>query len=384
MARRLKRRLILLLLFALAVATLYPVLLRPAFHTALLAADLAGIELGRADIRPLASRQAIRYGTGEAAGEGADDRPQQQADLYLPAAGPGAGIVLVPGAAAGGRNDPRLVEFATSLARSRFAVLVPDITSLRQLKLSPGTAREIAAAVEQLGAREELPDGAALGIGALSVASGPAVLAAMDPSLPQSPDFLLLVGGYYDLQRTLTFMTTGYFMTASGVKQREPNAYGKWVYALSNADLLETATDREALSELARQKLEDPHAAAAALLERLSPAGRAVYEFVSNDKPERVPQLIAALPERVRRDIEALDLSGRDLSALAADVILIHGLDDNIIPYTESIALAGALPERQVELYLLEGLYHVDHEFGPADAWRLWRALSSLLSYRSG
>lgn len=52
------------------------------------------------------------------------------ADLYLPGETPQAGIVLIPGVAEAGRADTRLAAFATTLARNRFIVLVPDIPNL--------------------------------------------------------------------------------------------------------------------------------------------------------------------------------------------------------------------------------------------------------------
>lgn len=50
-------------------------------------------------------------------------------DLYLPGDKAGAGLVLVPGAARDGKDDPRLVALAQTLARARFVVLVPDMTN---------------------------------------------------------------------------------------------------------------------------------------------------------------------------------------------------------------------------------------------------------------
>jgi fermentation-respiration switch protein FrsA (DUF1100 family) len=84
----------------------------------------------------------------------------------------------------------------------------------------------------------------------------------------------------------------------------------------------------------------------------------------------------------VRADIESLDLAARDLSGLRAEFILVHGLDDAIIPYSESVALDAALPAGRSKLFLLEGLHHVDQELRGVDAWRMWRALRAVLAQR--
>lgn len=349
---------------------------RHGYDTTLMLADLAGLQTPLPDGRPAAGRTEIEYGA---------DGERRAADLYTPqGTAARAGLVLVPGAAEGGRRDPRLVEFAELLARAEFAVLVPDIPSFRELRPSPDSVREIVDGVGQLRNGGAVATGLRLGIGAFSIASGPAVLAALDAPECCAADFLMLVGGYHDLPRTLTFLTTGYVEVEGEPRQREPDAYGKWVYALSNAGRLQDPADRAALAALARRKLDDPEAASGDLLKALGPAGRAVYHFIDNRDPARVPRLLAALPAGVRADIEALDLAARDLSGLRADFILVHGLDDDIIPYTESVSLAGALPQGRSRLFLLEGLHHVDRELRGLDAWRMWRALQTLLSQRDG
>jgi len=52
---------------------------------------------------------------------------ERAADLYKPSQGTRAGIVLVPGVAARGRRDARVVAVANTLARLNFTALVPHL-----------------------------------------------------------------------------------------------------------------------------------------------------------------------------------------------------------------------------------------------------------------
>jgi hypothetical protein len=62
----------------------------------------------------------------------------------------------------------------------------------------------------------------------------------------------------------------------------------------------------------------------------------------------------------------------------------VHGYDDKIVPYSESVALAHALRDRSPRLYLANGLAHVDFkEPGFGDAWALYCAVNALLSERA-
>ena len=56
--------------------------------------------------------------------------------------------------------------------------------------------------------------------------------------------------------------------------------------------------------------------------------------------------------------------------------------DDNIIPYSESIALAGAVPEKKARLFLGKGLMHVDIKPGLISTWTFWRAVDALMAER--
>ena len=82
--------------------------------------------------------------------------------------------------------------------------------------------------------------------------------------------------------------------------------------------------------------------------------------LVRNADPERVPELVAALPGSVRGDIEYLDLSRRELRDLRAKLLLIHGRDDPLVPATESLALAAAVPPGRTDVFVVGNLSHVE------------------------
>ncbi len=347
---------------------------RRSWEAALVLVDLeAGREPSRLKATtPEPRRQVVRFAVGQ---------PVARGDLYLPAQDVLAALVLVPGAAEQGKDDPRLVAFATTLARARFAVLVPDIVSLRELKVTPENIHDVAATLRQL---QELPvaKGRPLGAVAFSYAVGPTLLAAAEPPLADGIDFILAVGGYYDLEAVLTFATTGYFRRDGQWRWLQPNRYGKWVFVKSNLDRLEAPADRRLFQRMIERKENDLEAAIDDLATGLTPSGKTLYRFVSNTDPRRVEDLLAALPAEIRADIAALDLSRKNLSALQARLILVHGKDDPIIPHSESLALAAALPPDQVDVFLVRGLMHVDMEPGLYGSWRLWQAILALLRER--
>ena len=322
---------------------------------------------------PAPSRNPVTFRVG--------GRPRA-GDLYLPGVPAEAGLVLVPGITREGKDDPRLIAFASTLARARFEVLVPDLPNLSALKVSADDAGAIADAVRFF---DDRPTGARLGVAAISYAVGPAVAALFEDGADKRVDFVLAIGGYYDIEATITFFTTGHYRPHSSRawRHRPPNDYGKWVFVRSNADRLESAADRTTLRAMAERKLDDLQADVSDLAAGLGAEGRSVYALLLNGDPERVPALIAGLPPGVAAEIARLDLRRLPLERLDVQFVLVHGRDDPIIPETESVALAAAVAAGRARLYLVDSLDHVDPKpAGLMDRLILLRAIAALLEIR--
>lgn len=305
-----------------------------------------------------------------------------EGDLYLPAGRPRAAMVLVPGAAALGRDEPRLQAFARTFARAGFAVLVPELPEVRRLVLSRSDADRVAAALREVGWRH--PD-APLGVAAISYAVAPALIAAMEDDLASRIAFAVGIGGYRDAHAVIRFVTTGAFRPLGDARQLriEPNAYGRWAILRANAGRLDDPSDARLLEEIALRRWRDRNADISREAALLGPQGRAVLALVDNRDPDAVAGLIAGLPDRVRRDIDGLNLALYDLSRLRGRLILVHGRTDPMVPYSESEDLATAASKALVSLFLIDDIGHVEFTaVNVANAWTMWRAIVALLEER--
>jgi fermentation-respiration switch protein FrsA (DUF1100 family) len=368
------------------------------------AAGTADSHLKRMTAEPL--RQSLSYTVA--------GRPHQ-ADLYLPAALEGCGapppaqsdtpsgrnpycpraaIVAVPGAVPLGKDDPRLVAFATTLARAGFAVLAPDLSGYRELRIRPADAQEIADAFTWIARRPELSPQGRAGMFAFSYSVGPALLAALQDDIREQVCFVVGVGGYHDLPRAMRFFTTGWFEHDGQWKRITPDDTGRMVLVYSSLDYLADDADREVFDRMVERRMRDPGADLSNLAAQLSEGAGAVYALAVNDDPAKFDELFMRLPERMRADIGQLDLARRDLGPIKARLILVHGRSDNLIPWPESLALATAVPQGQARVFLIgRALGHVDLSMPRAftwrfwredlpDLWRLWRVIDLLLAER--
>lgn len=334
------------------------------------------------DRTPPPDRTAISFEAGD------DTR---DADLWTP--GPGqqarAAVVLVPGAAPRGRDDPRLTAFAASLARSGFRVLVPEIPNLREMRVGSGDAGIIADAIRYSAASPMPgPDGIAVAPGttalvAISYAVGPAILAMRREGAEGRVGLLLAIGGYRDIANVVSYFTTGVYADRGRWRRGQPDPRGTWIFVEANAERVGDPDDAALLARIAARRRRDKDAPIGALAERLGPAGRSVLDLAMNRNPQRVRALIERLPDGVRRELAAIDLADRDLSGMGARAVFIHGSRDPVIPAAESRALASAWPTGKSRLLLLDGIAHVDAGgLGLADGLSLVGEVARMLELR--
>jgi pimeloyl-ACP methyl ester carboxylesterase len=161
---------------------------------------------------------------------------------------------------------------------------------------------------------------------------------------------VLVLGGYASAVELLRFFLTGEydFGGARGHVEHDPALVRAFIAA--NGELLDAAT-RQALLSGDRRR-------AAAFLADMPADLRALLDSVS--------------PQRVAHDIRAR-------------LVLVHGRADRAVPYTESLRLAAARPERTTVL-LVGAVDHVQGPGGSAAAPRiddllaLWGVVSRLLA----
>jgi pimeloyl-ACP methyl ester carboxylesterase len=301
---------LLALLVALALAA-------PALLTArrLLVAGGAMLELLGEGRRPLLSalapeprRETLRL-------------PGVAADRYrAPRLGAAAPLLLVHGFTPEGKDDPRVRRAAGLLARAGFEVTVPTIPGLTQGRLRPADVEPVVSSVAALAAASRR----AVTVVSVSVGAGPALVAAADPRIRDHVGTILCVGGYASAVELLRFFLTGDYAwgEAAGHVDHDPRLVTAFVEA--NADLVDPATGRA-----------------------LAAGDRA-----------RIAAVLAAPPPALRRVLDALSPE-RVAGEIRAPLILVHGRGDRAVPFTESLRLAAARPER-TSVVLVGVLGHVE------------------------
>lgn len=131
-------------------------------------------------------------------------------------------IMIVPGAAPRGNDEPTMRSFGLTLARAGYLVMLPEFPFLKEGRFDSAATRQLDAAFAHARA---LPETRGLGVGAFGVSVGAGMMlvaAGREPALRDAA-FLAVLGGYYDLDTYLASLASRSQLSASGPTPWEPS-----------------------------------------------------------------------------------------------------------------------------------------------------------------
>ncbi len=299
----------------------------------------------------------------------------REATLYLPERrGPAPGWVVLHGLTVPGRHHKAMTRFVRSLASTGAAVLVPDVPAWRELRLDVDAARTtLADASRWLAARPEVKPG---GVGTIGFSFGAtqALMAMADPAVQRDVRAVVGFGGYCDLQRMLRSLFTGEHEWNGEHYQLDPDPYGRWMIVGNYLTLipgyegmeavsrgaLELAIEAGRVGAMAWEPAYDP--TKARIRATLSDEERVLWDVIAppSGSPPADMELARSIGEAFVAAVAEKD-PGLDprplLGQVRGRVVLSHGREDRLIPYTETLRLRTLLPASARPAVTITGLF---------------------------
>jgi pimeloyl-ACP methyl ester carboxylesterase len=282
--------------------------------------------------------------------------------LYLPqgVSHPG-GIILLHGIHRAGIEEPRLINFARTMAGSGVEVMTPELQDLADYRVTPQTEDMIGDAAVTLGDKMGLPRVGVLG---LSFAGGLALLAANKPEYADRIGFVAAVGAHDDMMRVARFFAANMIEKPDGsAVALKAHEYGVLVLAYTHIEDFFAPPDVPAAREALRQWLWEQPSESMQSAQNMSPAGRTEMDRILHHRDLLQPALVREI-QRHSEEMEAVSPHGH-VSGLRVPVYLLHGTTDSVIPASETMWLAKDVPPQELKIVLISpamNMIHVDGE----------------------
>ncbi|MEZ4370867.1 MAG: hypothetical protein R3B07_08575 [Polyangiaceae bacterium] len=298
------------------------------------------------------------------------EAPETQLEIvrYYPRESPVGHFIVVQGLHYQGPDDPRLDRFCRVLAGAGLMVHAPMLPSYLDLLLSPTVSDDLELVTKHVCA--SLPHGTKPSLFSISFGSAPALEVAA--RMPEAIDAVVTFGGYADLDASLRFCLDG-VMEYEGQSlslSRDPlNAPALFLNLLPFLELTADTRDleraiREALYRTWGRPELKPLSARAQLLydlaERVPKPQQALFRLAVGLQSELDGQSARQWLDRgLARGEAELDFArpGRALERTTRPCVVLHGREDDVIPWGEAVKLQRSLERRVLTKLFLTGLF---------------------------
>jgi hypothetical protein len=316
-------------------------------------------------------------------------------------------VLLMPGVHRDGIDETRLVGLAEDLAATGFGVLTIAAPDLQKFKITPQVTDVIEDAVLWASSQPQYAPDGKVGLLGISFSGGLSIVAAGRDSIRDRIAFVLSFGGHGDLARVMHYLCSGQVLGdlerakrssavvgADHVGVHPPHDYGVAVVLLSLADRVVPAEQVGPLSRgidgflLASSLTATDQAAAVkvfdemkAYAETLPEPSRTLMTHVNNRAVDQLGPILLPVADGLKNHPGMPALSAERAAPPLAPVLLLHGVDDNVIPSMETVLLAEHLKGKTQVTGLLSGLItHAEVNRTPSltEVWRLtrfWRGI---------
>ena len=232
-------------------------------------------------------RTAVEYPAGARSAE---------ADIYrVPDREQRAALVLFLGVNPAGRDDERVVNLASALARAGFVVLVPWSENMVAKRVSPADVEMLVAAFQYLVGLDYV-DRARIGGGGFCVGSSLLVVAASDPRISADVSFINFFSGFYDGRDYLKQFAARQTFYDGSEEPWEPDKLTTEVFTLLLIESLSLPSERDALEG----HFAGSRPLSEAEVRRLSSEARAVHGLLSGTTLEEAEALLDEVPQRLK------------------------------------------------------------------------------------
>jgi pimeloyl-ACP methyl ester carboxylesterase len=290
------------------------------------------------------------------------------------------GMVLLHGIHRAGIEEPRLMNFARTMAGAGIEIMTPELQDLADYRVTPRTVDVIGDAAVVLAQKMGLPK---VGVVGLSFGGGLALLAASKPEYAGSIGLVVAVGAHDDMNRVARFFAANIVEEPNGSSVAfQAHEYGVLVLAYSHMEDFFSPQDTPAAREALQEWLWEKPAEAMKAAQKMSPAGQQELDLILHHRDQLQPVLSQAI-QRHSDEMQAVSPHGQ-IGNLPVPVYLLHGTGDSVIPSSETLWLAKDVPPQELKRVLISpamNMIHVDgqRKVSISEKWALVDFLAQVM-----
>jgi len=272
-----------------------------------------------------------------------DNSNDQALRIYQPRnrSKPLPAAIIYHGASPKGLNHSAMNLLARNLARLGIRVFLPELPKLQELYFSPETYPRIKRFYHQVIERPDILSDKILLVG-VSFSGGVVVKASTEPDI--NPAGVISFGSYFNLSETLRFFFTGLAEFEDIRIDMVPHEYTKAVWFWNYLNQLELPFEIEHVCQCIGHFIRDERKLVEKVFLECSQPQRDFLKQVFDPRDRTSIAYLNQAETRIQPMVDEIS-PHKFIDQIKVPLFIVHGIQDNMVPYTQALALGNALTQ---------------------------------------
>lgn len=263
-------------------------------------------------------------------------------------------MLAVHGMSPYGNKDPRFINVCKSFAGCGFTVISPEFLDIKEFKIDPSISNQIVSVIEYITDNKDLCPEGKLSIFSVSFSGTLCLMASADERVRDKITSVCAVGSFGNIKTTLSYL----------INNTDSDPYGmliilkNFIHYSIDAYYNKLGTSPEKILKALDIAIQDNFykrnpSFLKYYLEKMTVKDRYIFTRLVHDPDYRNYHWNNVLKNKdVMKMADEFDIP-EYLKNVSANVLLLHGMDDNVIPSNESLELHSMLKQRLINAKLL-------------------------------
>lgn len=260
--------------------------------------------------------------------------------------------ILFHGASPYGEEHPAMINLALALANCGIKVYIPRLPQLTRLEINKKSSELIAHFYTfikmKISSKKIVPAGISFGGGLL-------MKAMFNDNLKNiNPKSILTYGSYFSLETSINFLLSGKIINNGNEKFVKPNDWGLIVLFHNYLSGINAGFDTNQMQKVLKLRVNNNVTESEIERENLPELQNQILEDIYNsNQTEEIKRMTNLMIKEYKSEMEDISPS-KICNKINYKVFLMHGANDSMVPYTESIKLHENIKNSSL---FLSGLY---------------------------
>ena len=263
--------------------------------------------------------------------------------------------IIFPGASPLAENHEGMITLGSILAFLGYRTIIPRIPPLKKLDLLDNNSEWFSHAYKEITSRTDLHNNE---IAIIGMSFGGAILVkslAEGMCDNKNAKSVMLYGAPYDNKTFVNFLLTGEISINGSVRKVKQHEWGIIVILHNFIDKINLGFDTTLMEKTLKYKMAENEEMVSELINQLDPEQK---EIIDNAFDGISSKAIKKICNHISNDCKDLlnNLSPNNYSNdIKEKVFIVHGANDTMVPYTESLLLGNSIPNNELFIsYLFE------------------------------